>query len=345
MTATEYSEQEMEQINQFTKRALKPNEVYTFEVVLCDNEVDRDGECFSGESLDQLAELYLGKTGIFDHNPSGKNQTARIYRCWTEELPERETKLGFPYKRLKAKAYLVKTKKNEDLILEIEGGIKKEVSVGCRMGEKVCSVCGTDWYHGSCAHQKGVYYEGTLCCGILQAPADAYEWSFVAVPAQPAAGIVKAYRQEGTLGDRQSKGGVVLSADYNIVKEKLSYGQTQKSEQIVLTKSEGKILLERLSQLEQQAEYGTKFLENKRNNIKRLILLSEEQLPVEAVDSVVGKMNLKELEQYETYYRKKNGLQGLMRGTLPQEQQKKDGWEAQKTGQQSKHNRNEGFKI
>ena len=35
--------EELAIINQFTKRALKEDEVYTFAVRLCDNEVDRDG--------------------------------------------------------------------------------------------------------------------------------------------------------------------------------------------------------------------------------------------------------------------------------------------------------------
>lgn len=35
-----------------------------------------------------------------------------------------------------------------------------------------------------CTHIKGAEYGGKLCCYILDEPFDAYEWSFVAVPAQ-----------------------------------------------------------------------------------------------------------------------------------------------------------------
>ena len=38
---------ELEQINKYTRRELKEDEVYVFPVVLCDNEIDRDGERFS----------------------------------------------------------------------------------------------------------------------------------------------------------------------------------------------------------------------------------------------------------------------------------------------------------
>ena len=67
--------EELAIINQFTKRALKEDEVYTFAVRLCDNEVDRDGERFPRATLEELAELFVGKSGIFD--PSGRRRGRR----------------------------------------------------------------------------------------------------------------------------------------------------------------------------------------------------------------------------------------------------------------------------
>ena len=43
---------DMEQIGRYTRRAYSPEEVYTFSLVLCDNEVDRDFERFSREALE-----------------------------------------------------------------------------------------------------------------------------------------------------------------------------------------------------------------------------------------------------------------------------------------------------
>jgi hypothetical protein len=80
-------------------------------------------------------------------------------------------------------------KHTEEIIADIEAGIKKEVSVGCAMGHSICSICGGDY--GTCGHQKGEHYDGQLCCAILKEPMDAYEFSFVAVPAQPQAGVMK----------------------------------------------------------------------------------------------------------------------------------------------------------
>ena len=69
---------DLECINQYTRRPFTEQEVYTFSVVLCDNEIDRDFERFSVEALHTLSQLFLGKTGIFDHNMKTGNQAARL---------------------------------------------------------------------------------------------------------------------------------------------------------------------------------------------------------------------------------------------------------------------------
>ena len=185
------SREELEEINRFTRRPLLPEEVYTFEVVLCNNDIDRDWEAFEAPALHKLASLFIGKTGITDHEAKAANQRARIYRAWVEEEPDRLTADGRPYAALKAKAYMVRTAETRDLALEIDGGIKKEVSVGCAVGQARCSVCGAQRKGEGCAHRPGQRYQGKVCFTLLGEPTDAYEWSFVAVPAQPGAGGVK----------------------------------------------------------------------------------------------------------------------------------------------------------
>ena len=132
--------EDLEKINRYTRRAFQEEELYTFSVVLCDNEVDRDMERFTVPALERLGELFLGKTGIFDHAPQAQNQAARIYDCRVECLPERVTRAGEAYHRLVARAYLPRCPKNEEFILELESGIKKEVSVGCSVAEATCAL-------------------------------------------------------------------------------------------------------------------------------------------------------------------------------------------------------------
>lgn len=183
---------EMALVNSYTRRELTRDEVYIFSVVLCDNDVDRDYERFTVESLFALEKLFVGKTGIIDHNPSAKNQMARIISCRVEAVEGRKTLLGDQFFRLTARAYIRRTDGNREFIEAIEAGIVKEVSVSCSSDHKVCSVCHNDMHSQMCSHIKGREYDGVLCCGELINVTDAYEWSFVAVPAQRAAGVIKA---------------------------------------------------------------------------------------------------------------------------------------------------------
>jgi len=185
--------EDLELINQLAKTPLTAEKVYRFSVRLCDNEVDRDWERFDEEALSVLRDLFVGKSGIFDHQWSAEGQTARIYRTEVIRETAEVTAAGDGYCWLKGWAYLLRSEKNSDLIAEIEGGIKKEVSIGCSVERSICSICGAE--SGTCQHVKGETYGGKLCFTELRNPTDAYEWSFVAVPAQRNAGVLKHVKQ------------------------------------------------------------------------------------------------------------------------------------------------------
>ena len=172
---------QLEAINTHAKGTLTEDQVYVFSLRLCDDQVDRDGERFDTAALPGLAKLFIGKTGIVDHKWSSDSQVARIFAA---EVVRED---GISY--IKAWAYIRRGKHSDEIIADIEAGIKKEVSVGCAMGRSVCSVCGSEY--GTCGHVKGESYDGAVCCAILKEPMDAYEFSFVAVPAQRNAGVLK----------------------------------------------------------------------------------------------------------------------------------------------------------
>lgn len=193
--------EDLELIGALARKPLGREEVYTFSVRLCDNEIDRDFERFTARTLEQLAPMFVGKAGIFDHQWSARGQAARIYKTEIVQEPGRLTRAGDGYCWLKGCAYMVRTDSSRDLIAEIEGGIKREVSVGCAVEHAICSVCGCDRTQTDCGHEKGQEYAGQLCWADLEGAADAYEFSFVAVPAQPAAGVVKgAWQREAAAG-------------------------------------------------------------------------------------------------------------------------------------------------
>lgn len=144
---------------------------------------------------------------------------------------------------------------NDALIAQIEGGIKKEVSVGCSVERCVCSICGEDI--NTCAHKKGEVYGGKVCCAELVNAQDAYEWSFVAVPAQPRAGVLKRCGGEdaGTLK--------------TLVKRRGSRANQRE-----------------LESLEKQAEVGKRYLSELRGEVKRLMLVCEQEADGEAIEKL-----------------------------------------------------------
>ena len=86
---TEVSPEDLALINQLARQELKAEEVYTFSVRLCDDQVDRDFERFSPQTLEELAGLFVGKSGIFDHQWSARGQSARIYKTEVIREPEK----------------------------------------------------------------------------------------------------------------------------------------------------------------------------------------------------------------------------------------------------------------
>lgn len=185
------SAEELAAINRYSLKELKAEDVFTFSVVLCDNRVDRTYEHFTAAALADMAKLYVGRTVIKDHRRTADNQIARIYDTAVIDGDD-------GYKALRAKAYMVRTAGNADLIREIEAGIKKEGSVSFMPEKYVCDICGRDNMKEACRHWPGMSYavggEEKLCTYSLDGVKDAYEFSLVAVPAQPAAGACKCFK-------------------------------------------------------------------------------------------------------------------------------------------------------
>lgn len=281
-TQVDPAQGELAAINALGGTSLTAEEIYPFAVRLCDNQTDRDLEYFTRKDLEVLGELFVGKTGIFDHNWSAKEQRARIYRTEIVEEPGVVTEAGEPGCYLKGYAYMLRTAENEGLIAEIEGGIKKEVSVSCAVRRQVCSICGNDIHdRGLCSHGKGQIYGEKRCIVRLAEPTDAFEWSFVAVPAQPKAGVVKGFRPEATL--RQAL-------------EELGREGSWRKE---------------LDRLEREAAAGRRHLASLRRETVRLGLLAEPELRGETLTGIAEKLDEEELEALKGCYARR------LEGKLP----------------------------
>ena len=132
--------------------------------------------------------------------------------------------------------------------------------MGCSVERCVCSICGEDI--DTCAHKKGEVYGGKVCCAELVNAQDAYEWSFVAVPAQPRAGVLKRCGGEdaGTLK--------------TLVKRRGSRANQRE-----------------LESLEKQAEVGKRYLSELRGEVKRLMLVCEQEADGEAIEKLAEKLD------------------------------------------------------
>jgi len=262
------SGEDLARINSLARKELKAEEVYTFALRLCDNEVDREWERFPRETLEALAQMFVGKSGIFDHAWSAAGQSARIYRTEVVDEPGVVTQAGDAGCYLKAWAYMLRTEANGELIAQIEGGIKKEVSVAVAVEKAVCSVCGQEM--GQCRHVKGRTYNGRLCWGELTGAKDAYEWSFVAVPAQRRAGVMKGL--EPSLKE--------------LVRERPGARRE-------------------LEELEKDACMGRRYLEQLRGEVVRLVGIGQPELEMTVIRSIVGKLEEEELRALKGVFSRK----------------------------------------
>ena len=193
----EVTEDDLKKINKFALVPLKADEVFVFKTMIGDNETDdRNYEPFNHQAIKDLKSAYIGRPVLKDHSRRADAMIGRVYD--TEMVVEDKlTRAGEPFVKMIAKNYVLRTNGNADLIKEIQGGIKKEVSTGVRPKRLICNICGSDNMKTYCPHWPGREYdkaEGkTTCLMTIDGVKEAYELSLVAVPAQPRAGTIKQY--------------------------------------------------------------------------------------------------------------------------------------------------------
>ena len=197
----ECTDDDLKKINKYTLSPLTAEEVFIFKATIADNEQDdRNYMPFNLKALQDLKKIYPGKTTLKDHIRLADNQIARIYDTELIQDANKQTELGELHTELIAKIYMIKTDSNKDLIAEIKGGIKKEVSTSTVPEKMICNVCGVDNMKNYCRHYPGIEYDVAdstgkstkrRCKMLLHGAKEAFELSFVAVPAQPRAGTHK----------------------------------------------------------------------------------------------------------------------------------------------------------
>lgn len=290
------TQEQLSLINKYTRRQLTVDEVYVFSVVLCDNDIDRDYERFTVESLFELEKLFVGKTGIMDHSMKASTQTARIFSCKVEAVENKKTATGDDYFRLVAWAYIPVCDKTEDIIFSIDSGITKEVSVGCAVKSRLCSICSNEADSTLCNHLKGHKYNSQLCYFELTDPYDAYEFSFVAVPAQKNAGVIKAFS---------------VNQEENVNMENL-LKSLKKGEDMTVKSHQVKMLCEYISELQSKAKDAQMYRQELETKTKKFFCMTGCELSSDTLDSIISRLSTKQLKELTSSVHKHSG------STVPQ---------------------------
>lgn len=186
-------EEDMKLINNLSLGDLNSDDVFTFKVELCNNEVDRVGDKMTSNFLNQLADRVVGLTGLKDHDWSSDNQISRIYDAHVVTDNTIRNRSGDVREYIEAKVYTLK--KYQDYIDKINSGLLKECSISFESEGDICSICGRPTSKVEDAavcenkHIAGEVYDGKLCYNIIDNLRDVMEFSLVAVPCQRSAGI------------------------------------------------------------------------------------------------------------------------------------------------------------
>lgn len=180
-------------INEHTIEPLTEEDVFTFDVILCDNEGDRVWDKMTHKFLTEFKDKSKSLIGLKDHDWTADNQMARLYDTEVVETDE-VTALGDKREYVLGHAYTLKS--NEDYVKRINAGLLNHCSVSFKSSGDKCSICGCETHKGPderavCenGHVAGNSYDGVVCYNIIDQCDDCYEWSLVAVPCQRGAGV------------------------------------------------------------------------------------------------------------------------------------------------------------
>lgn len=286
----------------YLKGEFPKDRIFVYTVKACDNLIDRDLEVFSHNALIDIASLMSSKPGLEDHNWSTSGQNARVYKTQLVKDSNRKNEFGDDYEYVIAYCYMVNNDTNKSLIENILAGIKKEVSVGCSSDKCICTICGAELTsENPCVHKKGrMYNKGgkeSTCVYIIDGVDDFYELSFVSVPAQREAGIMKNKRGEKKQMEAKKVKSLEIEEALSILKSAVENGEKK------IGKETSEILKSIVEENEKLSKELSKF---KMNSIRAKVIGSKkfrsksaEELFDTVMESLMGDGTAATEEMYE----------------------------------------------
>jgi hypothetical protein len=169
------SDDDMNRINRLAPAELSSDQIYVRSMYLCSTQpCDSDGCQFSNNALYEIAHKIIGQSVLSGHDRS-RLPLARFYKAMVVKIQNEQSE---PIHVVRAWFYWLRdTSRAKDLLLNIDGGIYREVSLSWRFDRWRCSICNAE--NGQCAHQVGTSYEGKTCYRLIDHILDVLEGSLV----------------------------------------------------------------------------------------------------------------------------------------------------------------------
>lgn len=161
-------------VNRFALRTLARDEFESFSLDLCHNQVDRHFSRFPDEELEKINVMVPGRPLMERHDLRGSLPRGTFFRSEVHHDGEHIS--------VRPDVYVLRTHENEDFILNIEGGVYRETSIGFAFQTPECSVCTKDLR--TCDHVPGRTYGDDACHFIMRGVLEVIEGSVVPAGSQ-----------------------------------------------------------------------------------------------------------------------------------------------------------------
>jgi hypothetical protein len=156
-------------VNRFALRLLKAEEFVVFTLDLCHNQIDRHFSRFPEEELERINGMVPGRPLMERHDLRGTLPRGTFFRSALHRDGEKVS--------VRPDVYVLRTKDNADFILNIEGGVYRETSIGFSFRMPECSVCKRDLR--ACDHVPGRMYGDSPCHYVMRDVIEVIEGSVV----------------------------------------------------------------------------------------------------------------------------------------------------------------------
>lgn len=164
----------LDEVNGFALRPLTREEFAVFTLDLCHNGVDRHFSRFPDEELEKINQMVPGRPLMERHDLRGSLPRGTFFRS---QLHRDDLRVS-----VRPDVYVLRTHENADFILNIEGGVYRETSIGFSFQTPVCSICERDLR--TCDHIPGRTYKDDLCHCVMRDVLEVIEGSVVSSGSQ-----------------------------------------------------------------------------------------------------------------------------------------------------------------